>query len=154
LPFGHPAVTWRFTTSLRSTWQWRNRHPPPFGPVVIVLEGKFYSIFISLWSGMAIQFSRARERGARFGPFGVRRMLVLLGFGLIHAFLFWPGDILILYSVMGIALLLWRNGRPRTLLIWVVAFLLLPLLLNAALSGLTKLGTASMGEEAMARADE
>jgi uncharacterized protein len=115
-------------------------------------EGKFYSIFSFLFGlGMAIQFSRAEERNARFGPFWIRRMLVLLVFGLIHAFLIWPGDILILYSVLGIALLLWRKARPRTLLIWVVIFLVLPLLFNAALWGLTALGTASLGDAEMAQ---
>jgi len=114
-------------------------------------EGKFYSIFSFLFGlGMAIQFARAGERNARFGPFWTQRMLVLLGFGLIHAFLIWPGDILILYSVLGIALLLWRKARPRTLLIWVVVFLVLPLLINAALWGLTALGTMSVGEAEMA----
>jgi uncharacterized protein len=100
---------------------------------------------------MAIQYSRAQERDAPFAPFWIRRMLVLLGFGLIHAYLFWPGDILILYAMIGIALLLWRKARPRTLLIWVVVFLLLPLLINAALWGMTALGTMSVGQAEMAR---
>ncbi len=122
------------------------------GLIKFFAEGKFYSIFSFLFGlGMAIQFSRAGNRNARFGPFWIRRMLVLLGFGLIHAFLFWPGDILILYSVLGIALLLWRHARPRTLLIWVAVFLVVPLLLNAALWGLTELGTASLGDAEMAQ---
>jgi uncharacterized protein len=115
-------------------------------------EGKFYSIFSFLFGlGMAIQFARAEEHNARFGPFWIRRMLVLLLFGLIHAFLIWPGDILILYSVLGIALLLWRKARPRTLLVWVVVFLVVPVLIYAALWGLTALGTMSVGEAEMAR---
>lgn len=122
------------------------------GLIKFFAEGKFYSIFSFLFGlGMALQFARAEERNARFGPFWIRRMLVLLGFGLIHAYLFWPGDILILYSVMGIALLLWRKARPRTLLICVVVFLLLPLLINAALWGLTELARMSVGKAEMAR---
>ena len=113
-------------------------------------EGKFYSTFSFLFGlGMAIQYGRAEERHAHFGPFWLRRMLVLLAFGLIHAYLFWPGDILILYSLLGIALLLWRKARPRTLLIWAAVFLLLPLLLNGALFGLTLLARLSPGGEEM-----
>ena len=33
-------------------------------------------------------------------------LLVLLGFGIIHAFLIWYGDILITYAIMGLVLLL------------------------------------------------
>ena len=64
-------------------------------------------------------------------------MLVLLAFGLIHAYLFWIGDILILYSVLGMVLLLFRKMRPRTLLIWALC-LLVPIVLNAALFGLRR----------------
>ncbi|MEA3337569.1 MAG: DUF418 domain-containing protein [Chloroflexota bacterium] len=120
--------------------------------IAFFAEGKFYSIFSFLFGlGMAIQYLRAVEKGARFGPFWLRRMLVLLGIGLIHAYLFWPGDILIMYSVLGIALLLWRKAKPRTLLIWTFIFLLLPLLLNTALFGLVKMGEMAMGREEMAR---
>lgn len=118
--------------------------------IAFFAEGKFYSIFSFLFGlGMAIQFSRAEERNARFGRFWLRRMLVLLVFGLVHAFLFWTGDILILYAVLGMVLLLWRKARPRTLLIWTVIFLMVPLLLNLALVGLAGLGRMSAGAEAM-----
>jgi uncharacterized protein len=75
---------------------------------------------------------------------------VLLLIGLVHAYLFWVGDILILYSVLGVLLLLlFRNRKPRTLLIWVGIFLLIPILLNAALFGLLELGRMSPGGAAM-----
>ena len=120
--------------------------------IAFFAEGKFYSTFSFLFGlGMAIQYLRAVEKGARFGPFWLRRMVVLLGIGLIHAYLFWSGDILIMYSVLGVALLLWRKAKPRTLLIWTFIFLLLPLLLNTALFGLVKMGEMAMGPEEMAR---
>jgi uncharacterized protein len=118
--------------------------------IAFFAEGKFYTIFSFLFGlGMIIQLGRAEERHARFGRFWLRRMLVLLGFGVIHAYLFWPGDILMLYAVLGIVLLLWRKARPRTVLIWVVILLVLPLLLNGALWGLVKLGEMATGAEAM-----
>jgi uncharacterized protein len=113
--------------------------------ITFFAEGKFYPIFAFLFSlGMAIQYRRAQEHGTRFVPFFLRRMLVLLGIGLIHAYLFWIGDILILYAVLGVVvLLLFRNCRPRTLLIWTVVFLIVPLITNGALLGLVALARAT-----------
>ena len=119
--------------------------------IMFFSEGKFYSTFAFLFGmGMAIQYSRTQERGARFAPFYLRRMLVLLSFGLLHAYFFWVGDILILYSVCGILmLLLFRNRRPKTLLVWTVIFLILPLLINGALFGLTGLSKMTPEGEQM-----
>jgi uncharacterized protein len=113
--------------------------------ILFFAEGKFYSIFAFLFGlGLAIQYRRAQEHGTHFVLFFLRRMLVLLGIGLIHAYLFWIGDILILYAVLGVVvLLLFRNCRPRTLLIWTVVFLIVPLLINGALLGLVALGRAT-----------
>jgi uncharacterized protein len=65
--------------------------------------------------------------------------------------LFWVGDILIMYSVLGTVLLIFfRNRRPKTLLVWTVIFLVVPLLLNIALFGLSSLSSlAPEGEEMM-----
>ncbi|MBM4089701.1 MAG: DUF418 domain-containing protein [Planctomycetes bacterium] len=116
----------------------------------LLAEGKFYSIFSFLFGvGMALQWTRAEQGGTRFAGFWLRRMIVLLGFGLIHAYLIWSGDILIMYSVLGISLLLWRKARPRTLLVWAVILLMIPLLLNAGLTGLVKLGEAVAGADEM-----
>lgn len=119
--------------------------------VVFLAEGKFYSIFALLFGlGLALQYQRAEASGARFGPYWLRRMGVLLVIGILHAYLIWTGDILILYSLLGAALLLWRKARPRTLLIWTLALLLIPLLINVALWALIALGAQQIGEAAMA----
>ncbi len=114
-------------------------------------EGKFYSIFAFLFGlGFAIQQQRIEERNGRFFPLYVRRLLVLLAFGLIHAYLFWVGDILLLYSLLGIILLFFfRNRRPKTLLIWFFILLIIPLVLNGALWGLVELSKTAPGGEAM-----
>ncbi len=120
--------------------------------IAFFAEAKFYTTFSFLFGlGMVIQMGRAEERHARFGRFWFRRMLVLLGFGLIHAYLFWPGDILILYSVLGVSLLLWRKARPRTTFIWAFVFLVIPLVINGALWGLVKMGEMAAGAEEMER---
>jgi len=100
-------------------------------------EGKFYALFSLLFGlGLTLQMERIEGRGGRFVPLYVRRLLVLLGIGIVHAFLIWMGDILILYALLGFLLILFRKARPRTLLIWVVVLIALPLLFSAALTGL------------------
>jgi len=100
-------------------------------------EGKFYALFSLLFGlGLTLQMERIEGRGGRFVPLYARRLLVLLGIGIVHAFLIWTGDILIVYALLGFLLILFRKAKPRTLLIWVVILIALPLLFSAALTGL------------------
>lgn len=117
-------------------------------------ESKFYSLFSILFGfGLWMQMTRARARGVNFLPLYVRRLLVLLFIGLAHAVFFWVGDILVSYALLGFPLLLFRNARPRTLLIWVIVFLSLVILLNVATTGLVALGSSiPEGKEAMEQA--
>lgn len=100
----------------------------------LLLEQKFYSLFSLLFGiGFSIQMGRAADRGSAFAPFFRRRLAVLLGIGLLHAVLVWPGDILVLYSVLGFSLLLFRDASARTVLRWGVALLLSPIAIYALL---------------------
>ena len=104
-------------------------------------EGKFYALFSLLFGlGMILLMERIEARGKRFVPFYMRRLLALLLIGIVHALLIWPGDILIIYALLGFPLLLFRKARPRTLLIWAVLLIAIPLLLMAAATGLVALG--------------
>jgi uncharacterized protein len=104
-------------------------------------EGKFYTLFSMLFGlGLTLLMSRIEARGGRFVPLYLRRLLVLLGFGLVHAFLIWIGDILILYALIGFLLILYRKAKPRTLLIWVVILIALPIIFTTAVTGLVELG--------------
>jgi uncharacterized protein len=75
------------------------------------------------------------EAGGRSG-WGThwRRMLVLFGFGAIHYFLIWKGDILTLYAVCGIIVFLFRKCQPRTLVLWGGLFILLSMAMMFAIS--------------------
>ena len=98
--------------------------------IIALAQGKFYTIFSILFGfGLAIQLERFRAHGMSFPRFWVRRMLVLLAIGLIHALVIWYGDILVWYALGGLALFLFRNAKPRTLKIWAVILLAVPLLL-------------------------
>lgn len=106
-------------------------------------EGKFYTLFSLLFGlGLFLQMERIEARGGRFVPLYARRLLVLLGFGLVHAFLIWMGDILILYALLGFLLILFRKAKPRTLLIWVFVLIALPIVFNAAITGLVTWASA------------
>lgn len=91
-----------------------------------LLEGRFYALLCLLFGiGFAIQLQRAADRGADVMATYRRRTLALLGIGLVHAFLIWPGDILTLYALVAFALMLFRTTNPRQLpavafLIWFI----------------------------------
>ena len=70
---------------------------------------------------------RADAGGRPFFRLYLRRILVLLGFGLAHALLLWPGDILVSYALMGLVLLLFFRRTPVSRLPkWGVAMMLVP----------------------------
>jgi uncharacterized protein len=69
----------------------------------VFVDGKFYSIFSLLFGiGCVIQYNNATSKGKSFVSFFNKRMFWLLIFGLIHLFLFWAGDILTLYALLGL----------------------------------------------------
>ncbi len=104
-------------------------------------EGKFYALFSMLFGlGLTLLMERVEGRGGKFVPLYLRRLLILLGFGLVHAFLIWMGDILILYALLGFLLILFRKAKPRTLLVWMVILITLPLLFTAGATALVELG--------------
>ncbi|WP_226576851.1 DUF418 domain-containing protein [Halobacillus litoralis] len=97
----------------------------------IFFQASFYTLF-SFMFGFGIQMMKDRlvEKGLSFRPIIFRRLLVLTGFGLIHAFIIWHGDILLSYGMLGLLLLAFFHTSPRTLLYWaygMLAFLVLPL---------------------------
>jgi len=104
-------------------------------------EGKFYTLFSFLFGlGFSLQMARAASRAARFRPVYGRRLFVLLLIGLAHALLVWAGDILVLYAVLGVPLLLFRASSPRTLIVWALVCLVLPILFYAGLLGFVEYG--------------
>ncbi len=98
------------------------------------IEGKFYGIFSILFGvGFALQATRFRSAEANFSNFWLRRMIVLIGIGLLHMYLVWNGDILTLYGVLGLLLPLFMNVSNQTLFRWIMALLLIPLLIHGLL---------------------
>lgn len=82
-----------------------------------LFSGKSYAIFALLFGlTFQLQFSHQQQRGADFRERFAWRLVLLLGFGLVNS-LFYQGDILTLYAVLGFALIPVRRLSHRAVLI-------------------------------------
>lgn len=84
----------------------------------LLVDGKFYTLFSLLFgAGFALQLDRLTRRGANGIAIFRRRLLVLLGIGLVHMVCIWDGDILTFYALIGLLLPFFRAWSDRALLI-------------------------------------
>ncbi len=92
--------------------------------VALLTTGKFFMIFSFLFGlSFAIQIDNAARKGAAFAGRFAWRLTVLLLIGIAHS-LFFSGDILVIYALLGFLLIPMRNVRTKTML-WVSAVLVL-----------------------------
>jgi uncharacterized protein len=83
-----------------------------------LFESNFVAIFSMLFgAGLILQMNSAMKKGVAFGPLYLRRLAVLMIMGILHGTLLFLGDILLLYSVLGFVLFLFRKLEAKTLLI-------------------------------------
>ena len=62
----------------------------------VLANGKFMAIFSALFgTGILLFWEKARSAGKKAGQLHYRRIFWLLVIGLIHAYFFWYGDILV-----------------------------------------------------------
>ena len=97
----------------------------------VVSDGKFRALFTMLFgASMALIAERAAASGHSPARVHYRRMAWLLVIGMLHAWLFWYGDILVQYAVAGmIAFAMWY-WPPRALLTTFAAMMLAQSALN------------------------
>ncbi|MDA3868009.1 MAG: DUF418 domain-containing protein [Salinivirgaceae bacterium] len=89
---------------------------------------KFIGLFSLLFGiGFSIMYTKYAHQESRFVQLYFRRLIILMGFGIIHIVLFWAGDILLSYSILGLVLLLMRKLNTRLLLILSTLFYFLPI---------------------------
>jgi uncharacterized protein len=89
----------------------------------LLIQTKFYPIFSFLFGfGFYIFISRAQEKELRYNRLFIRRLLLLFIFGTIHYVIFWTGDILHTYALMGGLLLFFSHRQLKTILRWAIAF--------------------------------
>lgn len=100
----------------------------------VLFAGKFNGMFSMLFAvGFTIQLERLRERDpAHANAIYLRRVLWLLAFGLLHACLFWTGDVLHIYALFGLLLIFVLHRLSDRILIALMGLLLIyPLIGNA-----------------------
>jgi len=94
----------------------------PFDRLVADVEnlltfGKFFTIFSFLFGlSFAIQLRNATHKGVGFKGRFTWRLVVLALIALVHG-AFFTGDILIVYAILGLLLIPFRNLKTRTLVI-------------------------------------
>ena len=100
---------------------------------LLLIDGKMRTLFSMLFgASMLLVIDRAEASGRSGIRVHVRRMLVLLGFGLMHYFLLWFGDILTLYALSGLIAVAFRHRSPRRLIFGGVIATLVGLMIFAA----------------------
>lgn len=103
----------------------------------MLFSGKFNSMFSLLFGiGFTIQFARMEQLAPGHATqLYLRRLLILLAIGLLHAMFFWTGDVLHIYAVLGLLLLLvMRHMSDRAIVTLIVLLLVYP-----AISGVVRL---------------
>ena len=90
-------------------------------------SGKAYAVFALLFGfTFYLQSRSAAKRGEDFKNRYMWRLLLLLGFGFVNS-LFFPGEILVLYAILGFVLVPVRHWSDRSLLILAMVLMLQPL---------------------------
>jgi uncharacterized protein len=128
-------ITSEFRVSIFEQFLARRHPASPLDRIVetiltLAVDLKAFALFSLLFGiGLAIQFERLSASPRRIMLL-IRRLVVLLAFGLIHLCLIWNGDILTEYALAGLVVLPLLFG-PRWLLgVGAAAFLLLYLALQ------------------------
>jgi len=99
----------------------------------VLADGKFIAIFAMLFgAGIAMQAARNEAAGVPAAIQHYRRMAALFLIGVLHAYLLWYGDMLVMFALCGAQVFLYRALRPARLMIAGVAiFSVAPFLISA-----------------------
>lgn len=82
----------------------------------LLADSKFISIFSMLFgAGILLMSDRCEQTGRSAIDLHTRRMFGLLLIGLVHAYVFWAGDILVSYAIVGMIVFWFRRLSPVTL---------------------------------------
>lgn len=108
--------------------------------VDIFAQASFYPLFAFLFGyGAIVIAERSKMKGLSFPVLFTKRLVVLLLFGCIHAFLIWHGDILITYAVTGFLLMLFYKLKGKTMIITGLLLYIIPFSLLVFFAYLTLL---------------
>ncbi len=119
--------------------------------VMHVLFGhKDLTIFSMLFGAGILMIDERAGADSRAAYRHYRRMLVLLGLGMLHAYLLWPGDILVTYALAGMAVYPLRRLRPHRQLFLGIAAYAVPMVLCLIVGLLLPRAPASLQESVYA----
>ena len=120
----------------------------------VLVDGKMRGLFSFLFgASMLLVVDRARASGRSGAAVHYARMLVLLGFGIVHFTFVWYGDILNHYAVIGMIAFAFVSLRVRTLA-WMAAalFAISTLIFTASTLGFAGIRADAMKPHASAAA--
>ena len=128
--FAYPTI---YMNILNSEWWTTGQDVFVKQFVYIAVDYKFISIFSFLFGVGFILFLQNAEKKGRNGlMLFIKRLVVLLLFGVLHSYFLWFGDILLLYAILGFFLLAFYKRRLNTLLYTALGLLLIPAIWVAA----------------------
>jgi uncharacterized protein len=85
----------------------------------VFFQASFYTLFSILFGfGFQLMKDRLAEKNVALYPVLLRRLIILIEFGLVHSFLIWHGDILLSYGLIGLLMFFFLKVKERTLLMW------------------------------------
>lgn len=123
-----------------------------YGAMAGLFLMKSYPLFSMMFgAGLAYQMAAAERAGKAFPPRYFRRMAALMVLGVLHFVLFWIGDILFTYGLLGCLLYVLRGASVKALVITGIVLIVLNTLLLFAMGGMIW-AVENYAPEAMANA--
>ncbi len=99
-----------------------------FSVIFTLFAGKSYAIFALLFGfTFYVQYTNQQLKGGDFGYRFLWRLLLLAGFATLNAAFFPAGDVLLLFSIVGIFLFIVRKWSDKAIFILAIIFLLQPI---------------------------
>jgi len=97
----------------------------------VFFEQKFIALFSVMFGAGIVLFMQSKQRAEGSAMvIHYRRTAVLLLIGLVHAYLLWDGDILVIYALCGFVAVLFWEEQPRKLLAIGAVLIAIPALLG------------------------
>ncbi len=88
----------------------------------LIFDSRFLPLFCFLFGASFLILRNKYVSFSDFRSYFLQRMIILFLLGVAHAYLLWPGDILITYSICGLLLLLFERCSAVQLIIWGILF--------------------------------